>query len=145
MASRTSTMKTLLVILGTSRYQDGWKWFLPASRSSLNPPGPPRKAKHVSFRTRFVREKFGEKSLLALLTPFLGTPPGEMDQYSPFKGTHEGIDALLEHRLGGALSKLSVLGKVSLAPGWCWVARFFFVFCAGLPDTKRTNLFNIFL
>ena len=47
-----------------------------ASRSSLNPPGPPGKTKNLSFRTRNFREKFGEKSLLALLTPFLGTPPG---------------------------------------------------------------------
>ena len=63
-------------VLGTIRYQDRWKCFLPASRTSLNPPGPQEKAKNLSFRTRIFREKFGKISLLALLTPFLGTPPG---------------------------------------------------------------------
>ena len=37
---------------GTDRYQDRWKCFLPASRSSLNPPEPREKAKNLSFRTR---------------------------------------------------------------------------------------------
>ena len=62
-----------------TRYpQDRWKWFLPAPRSSLNPPGPSTKAKNLSFRTRNFREKFGKKSLLALLTPFFWDPPGQM-------------------------------------------------------------------
>ena len=57
-----------------------WKWFLPACPSSLNPPGPSKKAKNLSFRPRTFAEKFGKKSLLALYIPFLGgTPPGEMD------------------------------------------------------------------
>ena len=37
-----------LVVPGTNRYQDRWKWFLPASRSFLNPPGPLGKAKNLS-------------------------------------------------------------------------------------------------
>ena len=62
--------------MGPYRYQDGWKWFLPASRSSLNLPGPQEKTKNLGFRTRQNSEKL-EKKIFALLTPFLGTPPGE--------------------------------------------------------------------
>ena len=69
-----------LVIPGTNRYQDRWKWFLSASRTFLNPPGPWEKAKNLSFRTRFLKENVEKQSLLALLAPFLGTPPGEMDR-----------------------------------------------------------------
>ena len=39
------------------RYQDRWKWFLQASRSSLNPPGPPGKANNLSFWTRLFTVK----------------------------------------------------------------------------------------
>ena len=60
---------------GTYRYQDGWKWFLPASRTSLNPPGPSTKAKNLSFRTRNFRETNRENFLISLINPFLGGPP----------------------------------------------------------------------
>ena len=63
------------MIPGTYRYQDRWKWFLPASRSFLNPPEPSGKAENLSFRTRMFRENIvTKKSLVALLTLFLGTP-----------------------------------------------------------------------
>ena len=68
------------MIPGTSRYQDRWKWFLPASRASLNPPGPSRKAKNLSFRTRQVPDKLANKSWYSLLTPFGGTPPGPKEK-----------------------------------------------------------------
>ena len=70
-----SKSRIKICILGTNRYQDRWKWFLPASRSSLNPPGPSEKPKNLSFRTRIFTEKFGKFSLLALLIPFWGGPP----------------------------------------------------------------------
>ena len=57
---------------GTYRYQDRWKWILPASRSSLNPPGPPEKNKNLSFRTRHFTKQIGEKLLYSLLIPFWG-------------------------------------------------------------------------
>ena len=41
-----------LVTTDTDRYQDRWKWFLPAARSSLNPPGCREKAKNLLFRAR---------------------------------------------------------------------------------------------
>ena len=50
-----------LVITGTSRYQDRWKWLLPASRSSLNPPGPRGKAKNMFYRTRYFIEQMKKK------------------------------------------------------------------------------------
>ena len=55
--------------------RDRWKWFLPGPRSSLNPPGPPEKAKNLSFGTQNFTEKLGKNSLYSLLTPFLGGPP----------------------------------------------------------------------
>ena len=63
------------MIPGTNRYQDRWKWFLLASRSSLNPPGHPGKAKNLRFRTRKFTEKFANKSFCSYLTPLLGGPP----------------------------------------------------------------------
>ena len=39
------------------KYQHGWKWFQPASRSSLNPPGAREKAKDHCFRTRCCTEQ----------------------------------------------------------------------------------------
>ena len=57
---------------GTYRYQDRWKWFLPASWSSLNPSGPQGKTKNLFYRTRNCIEKILKISLLSLLIPFLG-------------------------------------------------------------------------
>ena len=68
------------MIPDTIRYQDRWKWFLPASRSSLNPPGPPGKAKKLSFRTRKCYRKIWIKIIIFIINPFFGDPPGEMDQ-----------------------------------------------------------------
>ena len=68
------------MIPGLYRYQDRWKWFLPASRSSLNPPGPPGKGKNLSFRTRKFTEKIRKNMLYSLLIPFWGDPPGWMDR-----------------------------------------------------------------
>ena len=65
--------------MGPYRYHDRWKWFLPASRSSLNPPGPPGKAKSLSFRTRNFREQIRKKNIIFLINLclralFWGTP-----------------------------------------------------------------------
>ena len=48
----------LLVTTGTYRYRDRWKWFLQASRSFLNPPGPWGEAQNLSFRIRMFKENY---------------------------------------------------------------------------------------
>ena len=63
-----------LVTPGSYRYQDRWKWFLPVSRSSLNPPGAwGKKSNNLSYRTRHVR-KSKEHIIIfrSLLIPFKG-------------------------------------------------------------------------
>ena len=42
-------IQTALSYTDTDRYQDRWKWFLPASRSFLNPPEPREKTKNLDF------------------------------------------------------------------------------------------------
>ena len=64
------------MIPGTIRYQDRWKWFLSASRTFLNPPGPRGKATNLRFRARTFLEMFAKKQLYSLLALFWGDPPG---------------------------------------------------------------------
>ena len=66
-----------LVIPRTIRYQDRWKRFLPASRSSLNPPGPSGKAKNLSFRTRKFTENIMGKSEVGGVSQFVKPPTGK--------------------------------------------------------------------
>ena len=54
------------------RCQDGWKWFLPASRSSPNPPGPREKANTHSFITRCFITKFQNIPWQSGIHPFKG-------------------------------------------------------------------------
>ena len=72
----TSTKSlSVLVTTGSDMYQDRWRWFLPASRSSLNPPGPSGKAKNLSFNPRKIYRKIQKNFLISLINPFLGGPP----------------------------------------------------------------------
>ena len=88
------------MILGTYRYQDRWKWFLSAFRTSLTPPGPPGKAKSLSFRTQMftnksekIRKNSVSKSLITIC--ILCTPP------------HGGVPARVRHQ-GSRTSSLAV-------------------------------------
>ena len=58
--------------MGSYRYQDRWKCFLPASRISLNAPGPPGKAKLLCHRTRFFPSKNKHKMFSVLIYSFWG-------------------------------------------------------------------------
>ena len=60
---------------GTDRYQDRWKWILPVSRSSLNPPGPGGKP-NTCFIEPDVFKKKHTKSVSSLLAPVL-RPTGD--------------------------------------------------------------------
>ena len=62
----------------TDRYHDRWKWFLPASRSSLNPPGPQEKAKNLSFRTRNFIYILETIPVISLLLPLKGPIGGRI-------------------------------------------------------------------
>ena len=57
------------VTTASERYQDRWKWFLQASRSSLNPPGPRGKAKNLFYRTRQFIEKIKKCIIILIITP----------------------------------------------------------------------------
>ena len=51
---------------GHFRYQDRWKWILPASRTFLNPPEPQGKANNLSYGTQPRAEKIKEQILSSL-------------------------------------------------------------------------------
>ena len=56
------------------RYQDGWKWFQQASRSSPNFPGYRESARTLCFRTRFVTEKTLEALIAKHVNSYMEGP-----------------------------------------------------------------------
>jgi hypothetical protein len=68
--SRLRRINSGHICTATYRYQ--WKCFLPASRSSLNPPGPREKANNLSFRTRHFIKKLETIIEMSLLIPLKG-------------------------------------------------------------------------
>ena len=61
-----------LVITRDHGHQDRWKWFLPASRTFPNPPGPWGKAKNRFYRTRNFIRKNNEQIINRLINSFSG-------------------------------------------------------------------------
>ena len=62
----------------------GWKWCLPASRSSLNPPGPREKNKNPRFRTRSFTENI-RKMFDVLMKFFCGPYMGGGNLFTVYR------------------------------------------------------------
>ena len=76
---------------GTCRYQDRWKWFLPASRSFPNPPGTHGKAKNLSFRIRIFEEQSANKNPYWPYKSFFGGPPRGDGPVAVYRSSQEAI------------------------------------------------------
>ena len=117
---------------GTYRYQDRWKWFLPASQSFLKPSGPPGKAKHLLYRTRNVTETIRINNYIPYI--FLSQGPIEKDFFPSTVALNSAAQETAAHQAAAkaaqeAVKEASVSSTrppgapkaVTQAPA-CWVA-----------------------
>ena len=105
-------------IYRNTRYQDGWKWFLQASRSFLKPPGPRENAQNLCVIAQWYTWNISNKSWLSSLIHLKGRgSTNDLRVLMSFEKLRKTWGAILpSNRLGGAEllydEKKLVLGRV---------------------------------
>ena len=97
------------MIPGTIRYQDRWKWLLPAPRSSLNLPGPRGKAKSLLYGTRHFTKENQEQILNFLIIVIHAQIACEIDIRT--LTSHQVLGQILDQIFGQVFEQ--VFGQIS--------------------------------